>query len=328
MRIFMGAAAVFVAAGASLAQEAQPATPPVAPQGQVERTTSTAMKPAPEQAPEARRVQTQVIVYGIHNFEADLDDAPGSVSIDRVGGSVGMLFPIGERSRLSVEGATEFSFYDFKNATGFGSGFSEPWDNTMQMNLAVTFSTQATRQWSWFAGAGIDDSVQTGAELSDGVTGGVFGGASYSFSEKFTIGLGAALRTHLADEGEVVPIPVINWQISDQWKLDTHAEIGARGVRLSYQPLEQLTLSLNAAYAIREYRLDDSGPAPGGVGRDYRIPVSFGAQWYFNRQFAIGARVGIDAWQEYTLLDSSGDRVSQINTKPGVFIGAGLEINF
>ena len=43
---------------------------------------------------------------------------------------------------------------------------------------------------------------------------------------------------------------------------------------------------------------------------------------------AVGARVGIDAWQEYTLLDSNGNQVSKVNTKPDVFIGAGLEVNF
>lgn len=324
MRIYTcGALAMIVTAGSCLAQEAQPTTTP-----ETERVTSASTKPPADQTPEARRIQTQFTLNGEHNFEADLDGSPGSVSISRAGADLGIMIPIGERSRLSIEGATEFSFYDFKNATGFGSGFTKLWDDTVQMNLAVTFSTQATRQWSWFAGAGVDDSIQTGATFSDGVTGGFFGGASYSFSERFTIGLGLAIRTQLEDSGQLLPIPVINWQISDQWKLSTNAKIGGRGIELSYQPVEPLTLSLDAAYAARAYRLDDSAPAPDGVGRDYRIPISLGAQWYFNRQVAVNALVGVDVWQEYTLLDSDSNKVSQINSKPDVFVGAGLVINF
>jgi hypothetical protein len=315
---------VFAGCACARAQESQPSKP----EPPATSSPGASIPAAPTEATPPPRVQTQITFHGEHNFSADLDGSPGSVGIDRLGADVGVQVMVGDRSRLSLSLASEYSWYSFKNATGFATGFTEPWDDTIQTNLSATFSSQATRQWSWFAGAGIDQSIQPGAKFFDGFTGGLYGGASYSFSERFKLGLGAALRTRLEDNGEVLPIPVIEWQIADKWRLDTHAEIGGRGIELSYQPIEPLKLTLDATYTAREFRLDDSAAAPEGVGRDDRVPISLGAEWNFSRQFAVSAHVGVDAWQEYTLVDSGGNKLSQINTKPDVFVGAAIVIRF
>jgi hypothetical protein len=322
-----GLAAVLVVAGAAAAARAQEGEPRP-PQTAVPAATAPTPKTPSEAEADAMRAHVQLTLRGQHNFEADLKDSAGSVAIDRAGAGVAYRQPIGDRSRLSMTFNSELSWYDFKNATGFVAGFNKPWDDTVQLNGSATFSTQATRQWGWYVGAGIDESVQTGADWSRGVTGGLYGGVSYGISEKLSIGLGLLLRTRLEDSGEVLPLPYINWQISEHWSLGTRSTVAGNGITLSYQPMDQLIFSLDGAYETREYRLDDSAAAPKGVGRDERIPISMGVQWNITRMVAVNARVGMDAYQQYTLINSDSNDVAKIKTDPDVFFGLGVVFSF
>jgi hypothetical protein len=328
MRTFTGGlVAVLMVAGsaAAQAQEGQNVRPPEA---QVPSATAPKPTTPAEAEAEAHRAHVQLTLRGQHTFEADLKDSTGSVAIDRAGVGASLRLPIGDRSRLSATLNTEYSAYDFNNATGFAPGFTKPWDDTIEVNGSATFSTQATRQWGWYVGAGIDDSAEIGAEYGKGITGGVYGGVSYGISEKLSVGLGLLLRTRLEDNGEVLPLPYINWQISDKWSLGTRSTVTGTGVTLSYQPIEQLTLSLDGAYETREYRLDDSAAAPEGVARDQRFPIAIGAQWNFTRMIAVSARMGMDFFQEYTLVDSNSNDVAKIKTDPAFFLGASVVFSF
>ncbi len=346
MRTLIGGlvvAALLTGSGTAMGQEAQPAKPdattptpapttPTSPTTASPTPTTGAPAAAPEVAaaaqPQAPRAQAMFTLHGEHTFEADLDNSPGSVGIDRAGADLNMRFPVGDRSRLSATLGTELSFYDFKNASGFGPGVTEPWDDTIEMNGSLTFSTQATRQWSWYLGGGADDSIQRGADYGKGVTGGFFGGVNYAVSENLSFGFGVLIRSQLENNGEVLPIPSLDWQISKEWRLGTHSNVAGNGLTLSYQPMEQLTLSLDATNEDRSFRLDDTAAAPNGVARDHRIPVTFGAAWNVSRQVAITGRAGVEAYQEYTLVDQNSVDVAKVKTKPAILLGLSVTISF
>ena len=153
-------------------------------------------------------------------------------------------------------------------------------------------------------------------------------GVNYGLSEHLSLGLGLLVRSRLEDNGQVLPIPSLDWQFAEKWNLSTHTGVSGTGLTLSYKPFEQLTLSLDGSYSSREYRLDDSGAAPKGVARDLRVPVTFAAAWNFSRQVAVTANVGLNAYQEYTLIDNNSNDLAKIKTKPAPFIGASVVISF
>jgi hypothetical protein len=312
------AAAVLGGGGLAFGQDAQ-AKPNEAEPAPAAKITTQESGPRP---------QAQFTVRGMHEFSGDLKDSAGSVSIDRAGANFSMLFPVGDRSQLSVGLGSELSFYNFKDATGFASGFTEPWDDTEQLNGTVSFRSQATGQWSWYAGAGVDASLQRGADFERSVTGGLFGGVNYGISERLNVGLGMVLRSRLEDNGQVLPIPSVHWRISDKWSLGTSTGVAGSGAALTYRATEDLSFALEGAYETREFRLDDSAAAPDGVGRDHRIPISVSAAWNITHQIAVGGRVGVDVYQEYTLVDSSSNEVAKVKTDPSIFIGASLVISF
>jgi hypothetical protein len=314
----LAAAATGARAQDAAAQATTPVPPPNAPVQPVEEAT--------KQTPPS--TQAIVTLYGEHTFSADLKDSPGSVAIDRAGADLAMRFSVGDRSRLSLDLGSEASWYHFDNATGFASGSTRPWDDTYQLNGTVTFSSQATRQWSWYFGAGADESVESGADWDKGVTGGIFGGVNYGFSEHFSAGLGAVLRSRLEDRALIRPIISLDWQIAEQWRLASHSGVGTSGATLSYKPFETVTFTLDGAWEDREYRLDDDAAAPDGVARDLRIPFSLGATWNITRQVALSGHAGITAYQQYQLLDSDGNKMSEIKTKPAFLAGASLTISF
>jgi hypothetical protein len=329
----LGGLLLMVAAQQALAQDTQPVkpeggTPTSAPTTSAPTTSAPTTPPAAVAAPEGPTGIAQFTLHGDHAFSADLSDAPGSVSIDRATAELVMHFPAGERSRLDIDLGAEASFYHFDNATGFAAGFTKPWDDVQIYNLQVTYNHQSTPQWAWYVGGAVSSSLEQGADFGKSVTGGLFAGADYTFSPKFSAGLGLYIRSRLEDNGVVLPLWSLNWQIAEKWKLVSHTSIGVTGFTLSYDPSEAWTFLLDASYENREFRLDDSGAAPEGVGRDWRIPVALGAAWHASKQLTISGSLGVVAHQEYTLLNSDGDKLSQINTKPAALASINLVLSF
>src|SRR5205807_396148 len=127
----------------------------------------------------------------------------------------------------------------------------------------------------------------------------VFGGVRYALSEKLIVGIGAGVRTRIEDNPFFFPLPMLTWQISEQWKLSTG---GRPGLTLSYSPLESLTISLSGAYEYRDFRLDHNGPIPDGVGRETRIPIILGVAYTPTKRISLEAGIGYALGQNIQVL--------------------------
>lgn len=286
----------------------------------------------PERAERALEARTErdwnaaLRFFGEYLFESDLDDDEGKASVARGGGVLQVDAPIGERSRLSFTLQTEYSWYNFDGAQGFAQGFEEPWGDALEHSLSAIFTTQPSDQWSYFLGGGVRSSYEQGAGFDDSLTGQGLGGFNYKFSDSFSAGLGVVVRTQLEDDALVWPFLMFDWKISDKWRFN--AKAGGPGVVLSYRATENLSLSLDADYQARAFRLDEDGPAPGGVGRDERLRIALGADWKFAEQVRLLARAGADVWQEYDLIDRNGVQVTDRQADPAPFIGLELRFDF
>ncbi len=275
-----------------------------------------------------RSTDVVVTLFGTHAFEADFSDGPGSVGVTRGGVEVGFRRPIDDRSRLSVSIGLEGSAYDFSGDSTLAGVTGEVWDSTVQASLAVVYSRQATEQWAWFFGGGVDASFETDADIGKSFTGGLVGGVNYAVNENLKLGGGLAVRSRLEDSGLFLPIVSVDWKLSDQWTLSNSNELNSTGVALSFAANEKLTLSLHAAYQGRAYRLDDEGPVPEGVGRDSRIPVWVQARYAFTPRATASLAAGVLAWQEYTVLDQDGNELDQQEAEWTPFLGASVVVVF
>lgn len=267
--------------------------------------------------------------YAEHAFASDLDDPDqGSVSVTRVGGVLDVVIPLREGHKLIPSFGSEYSRYNFDEDTLI-AGTDQPWDDVLEHRVGLTYQGKVNEHWGVIAGGSLDASYQTGADFGDSLTYGARLGATYTRDEKLTIGLGVAAFTRLEDGVLIIPFPVINWKISEQWSVRTGSR-GVRGLRgeVVYSPFERFSFSVGAGVEGREFRLDEDGPISGGVGRDWRVPVSFIAQWHVAKQVTLRGEVGAHFFQSYTIDDINGNEVADADAGMAPFVGVGVAFTF
>lgn len=319
-------AAVILMAGA-------PAALSVADEPRVEQpagdAASTSGKPASAPGDESRPWRATFSLEGNYGFKSDLKDSPGEVGISSVRAELGIAIPIAKNGELGLSFASEATVFSFDGATGFVTGFNEPWDDVITHDLSARYSHTFHEKWRGFGGIGVTSSGEGGAEFSDTIDVGGFGGVAYTFSPKLTIGGGVLVATQLEDDVRVLPLLNIFYIPADDWLIST-ANIGGRGfgVSVAYSPCESIRLALQAGFRSMDFRLDDDGALPNGVGRERTIAVQFKADWKIDPQFSIYGLVGVGVDRELTLDDPQGNRIFRSDADPAPYVGAGLEWKF
>ncbi len=261
--------------------------------------------------------------------EADLEDDGGSVAITRLGSSLAITGRPDERSSLTFQAGAAFSFYDFSDVGTLMPGGVEPLDEASEYDLGLLYSRRFDDTWSMFAGGTVTFAAASGASWDDAVMWGGVVGATYQINERVRVGVGVGVSSRLEDDVRFIPVPVIDWQISDSWRLRTvDRTIDIRGLELAYQATEALELFVLAGWASREFRLDDDGANPGGVFREQRVPVLGGVTWTFAPQASLEVAAGVDAWSSYEVLDSDGDELVDVDADPSLVGWLGLSVRF
>lgn len=308
------AAAVVGAAGWAMAQQPPPESPPnpqppaVPPTGVQPPTPPPATGAA---APPAREVRFSVGMRGELDFNADFDKGTGDLTVTRFGLGIGSSIPADARGQLQLGIDYEFSHYSFGSTTVL-AGTSTPWEDIHREEFTATYSRQQSQQLAWFIGGSIGASGEDGASFSDSLFESGFGGVRYAFSESFVVGLGVAVRTQIEDSLLFVPLPMVNWKIADQWTLSS----GSRpGLKLSYTPWENWTFALSGEYQFRDFRLDEHGPIPNGVGRETRFPVELSVGYAAGKQITLEAGLGYSFAQNLEVLNSSGNKIADQDLK-------------
>ncbi len=280
-------------AGSAGAQQPAPAEPAVPP-------------PAP------RPVTASLYVQGEMGFESDLSGA-GRVATSRGRTGIDVGIPTGQYSQLNLGFDYEHSSYDFHGATGFVAGATSPFDDVDRETLSARFAQHLSQEFSYVVGARVFMSAEEGAKASDSLEGLVYVAPRYAFSDTFAIGLGVVVSTQLEDNALVLPVFVLDWDITKEWNLSNDGKLG---LFVTYTPNEHWAFSLGGDYQYRDFRLDQGGPDPNGVGRDARVPVMLSATWTPDKRVSVQAGIGMTFLQQYELLDSSGNSIAKINADP------------
>lgn len=279
----------------------------------------------PEAATEKRATTYRLNAIASHTFEAKLKDGPGKSSVSRAAASFGVGIPIAEQSTLDFDVSNELSWYDWKDATGFVAGKTEPVRETYDTTLSARFSSRLNDQWIGFIGGDINSSAEWGADFGDSLTYGGMIGATYLVNESFSIGAALSVRSRLEEDVRVIPVPVFDWKIDQQWRLGTSA---GRSLRLSYAPSSTWMVFADLGYESSEYRLDEDGASPEGVFRDTRVPVSSGVAYLPTERVTISLIGGVNVYREFILDDRNGNRVRKDKSKPSPVLAVLVRVSF
>jgi hypothetical protein len=134
-----------------------------------------------------------------------------------------------------------------------------------------------SEHWGVFGGGVFMFAPETGADWGDSFTGGGLVGVDYRAGKTLFVSLGVAMISQIEDDARVTPSVGLHWLPSERWAVRIGAVPASGGAavagEVAYRVSKPVEIGLGLLYNERRFRLDDSGPAPDGVGEDNNLPL-------------------------------------------------------
>ena len=266
---------------------------------------------------------------GLHQSEADLKDAEGGFAVDRWFVGAGLDYGWSLRDSIGLSVGAGRSTYDFNEAASLGG--EAPWEKIEDSRLALTWRYGFGETGSLIVVPSLRQYGEDGASSGDSRTYGLLAAAFWRLSDTLTIGPGIGVFSRLEDSSRVFPILAIDWDISERWNLSTGRGLAASqgpGLTLSYQLNRAWTFGLSGRYEDIEFRLDEAGPVPGGIGRDQSLPLILSARLEPNPKFSLAVFIGTELGGRLTLMDDIGQVIERSDYDPAPLFGATFDFRF
>jgi hypothetical protein len=256
--------------------------------------------------PTRPRVEYALFATPVYQFESGLDSG-GEYSVARILVDFGATMPLNKKALLTLSINYEFSDYRFSGISGRGS--AKPWDNTQRLGLTPRFFVAGTNRWNYIVAPTIAWSAESGADLDDALIYGFTFGAGRVVSPRLTIGPAFGAFSQL-EETIVFPFLFINWKITDRLTLGNPfraGPTGPAGLELVYTPGGKWEFAGGGAARGFRFRLDDTGPAPNGIGEQSGVPLFARVTYKFGPRFKLDFYAGAIVGGQLAVEDSKGD---------------------
>jgi len=273
--------------------------------------------------------RTQLQGGAVHQFDTDLDEG-GSFSVDRAFVHTGLSYAFSRRDSVGVAVGYGYDGYDF-DAGGSGLAALDPWGSVNDFRLTIPLRAGIGDNLDLFAAPAVNWRAESGADQGDAMTAGATVGAIWRFSEDLRLGAGFGAFSEIEDDATFFPILLIDWQITESFSLETGQGVGATrgpGLTLNWTGLDKWRFSLGARYETWRFRLDDSGPAPEGVGEEKAIPVYLQASYDVIPPVRLGLVAGLDVGGTLQLEDEDGRELEKEDFDPTPFFGFSFRARF
>lgn len=277
--------------------------------------------------PAAAQMPDRPFVFAIDGLaaeqgEADMDGG-GSVSASRVYGRVGGLYRF-DGGSLGVFVSSGRIDYDFSDTVA-------PWGEVRDIGLSLPVRYTVGRA-DIFVSPSLNYNHEQGADREDGQTAGAFLGVAWRFSDTLSLGPALGVFSELeSDDLNIFPAILVDWDITDRARLTTGPTIGATqgpGLAFDYAVTDRLRLGLAGRYENIRFRLDDDGPAPGGVGQDSSFPLVVTLDYEPFPGSRLAAFAGAELGGELRLEDASGRLVETREYDPAPIVGVAFRVGF
>ncbi|MEM9049770.1 MAG: hypothetical protein AAGC92_13745 [Pseudomonadota bacterium] len=284
---------------------------------------------AAQAAPETRAPLAFSLDGGaLYQFDAGLDDG-GEFSVARGYVEPGLTYSFGPAGSLGLRIGLGHAAYDF-SPDAFVGGL-EPWGGVRDFRISLPVRWAAADRLQVFAIPSVRFDWETGADMTDGMTAGAILGAAWRVNDRLSIGPGAGVFSGIEEDVSVFPVLFLDWEITDGLSLRTASGLGASrgpGLVLDWQVSSNWSLGLGARYEVIRFRLDDTGPAPDGVGEDRAIPIFLTATYSLTTDAQLTALAGFEAFGQLSLEDAAGTTVREIEYDPTPFLGFAFSMRF
>ncbi|MHC4375973.1 MAG: hypothetical protein ACYS26_05180 [Planctomycetota bacterium] len=276
----------------------------------------------PGQAESEMFVSLDVGITALH--DSNVRDGSGQVAVQRGGwrAVVGRRNQVGDEVALHIE--SEASFYDFGGATGLTPANDDPFNDLYETRLGASFRSALSQESSAFGGFEIVLGGEDEVQFEEGLTLGGLTGVEVRVHEELALSAGIAAASRLEDDAFVIPFLGFDWRPTEGLRL------GAEGPRAEIEVAldDDWSLELAAAYELRQFRLNEDGPANGGAFRDEQIHAAAELAYQPEPGVRLTATVGSALWREYSVLGNDGSLLGEIEPEAGLMVGLGLQLRF
>ncbi len=253
----------------------------------------------------------------VYNFETDMDQG-GAFSVNRyfIEGGITRMWSFDRM--LSFSAGFGQDDYRFSDTAG------RPWGNIDNFRASVFGRWGLNEKWALFAAPSVRSYGEAGTDLDDALTLAFFGGASYKFSDRLTLGPGLGVFERIEDDVRYYPIIIVNWAITDRLSLETGGGLAATagpGLSLVYKVSKKWTTAVTTRYESKRFRLNEDGLAPNGVGEDESIPIVAQLTYFFYPQGLISGVIGYSFGGSLSADDQNGNFLYETKYDPSPSIG-------
>jgi hypothetical protein len=264
-----------------------------------------------------------------HQSEVDLKDGGGGFEVDRWFVSAGINYAWDMRNSIGFIVGGGRSKYVFNPESGFGDG--DPWGKVEDFRLSATARFRISETGTALIIPTVRLNGENGADSGDSRTYGLFAAVAWRINDTLTIGPGVGVFSRLEDGTRFFPVLAIDWDISERWNLGTGSGLAATqgpGLTLSYKASPHWTVALSGRYEDLEFRLDEEGSDPGGVGRDQSFPLVVSGAFGPSPKTSLALFAGLELGGKLKLKNSLGEVVDESSYDPAAIIGATFEFRF
>ena len=214
----------------------------------------------------------------------------------------------------------EVSRYEFDGAAVDPTWVAQPGEMRIE-RVSANVRHPLDGGWSIFAAVDANWALARGANYADAFTWGGMVSARDQVATNFAFTFGLFAHTRLEANLRVLPIPGIEWQINEEWRLAT-----AQGLTLTRKINRRWQADFAVLVENREYRMPAEQPFAGGIFRDRSVPLVTSLRWSPNPAMFAQLSAGVCPWQEQRLTDRADapDLTEQSHWSPSLALTAGL----
>ena len=247
-------------------------------------------------------------------------DTGGRSRVFRENLSGGLNYIVTPTLQTSLMLDHEVSHYEFDGPAVDTTWRAQPGDMTAT-RVVGGLRRPLNEEWSLFFSVDASWALAHGADYSEAFTYGGLASARCQVTTNFAFTLGLFAHTRLEANVRVLPIPGIEWQINEDWKLTT-----AQGVTLTRKFNRCWQADLAVLIENREYRMPDEQPFDSGIFRDRSVPMVASMRYAPNPGMFIQLAAGVNLWQQQRLTDrpTEPDLTEQARWTPILAANAGL----
>ena len=266
-------------------------------------------------------------VTGLAQFEAGLDrggdvEMAGAIVTAQAYHQFAPTFGAGLSLNYTYE---DWSFSSVRGLLG-----TAPWGELHRPQLGAPMVWTPQAGTTVLVNPTVSWSYEQGADTSDALVWGALFGVTRQFSPDLTLGLGVGVFDDL-EETRAFPVLLVDWRIDERWRLANPYRAGpsgGAGLELAYKFNDEWEFGGGGTWRSVRFRLDDTGPVPGGIGESRSVPLFLRTTWLASRDVRLDFYAGAAVGGNLKLMDRAGNDLADEDVDTAPFVGVTLRTRF